>query len=65
MAKAKRNLPTEETRTVAQWAEARGMENWRLAGLLRMTRWTADKHVTADEFTDASERLATRRTGGR
>ena len=41
------------------------MENWRLAGLLRMTGWTADKHVTAGEFDDAVQRFADRRAGGR
>lgn len=62
---AKTSKPTEETRTVAQWAGERGMENWRLAGLLRMNGWTADKHVTAGEFDDAAQRFADRRAGGR
>jgi len=55
----------EETRTVAVWARERGMEDWRLAGILRLTGWTADKHVTARMFDDAAARFASRRAGGR
>ncbi len=56
---------TAEMRSVSAWAKAQEIETWQLTGMLRLKRWTADKMVTADDFSKALDGLLNHRAGRR